>query len=1256
MPFSDEPYVYALRRRVWTPGPHGRAAVMVGAGYSLNAIPRSPSAASFPLWTAIAEALYDDLYPGPPSPDRDAEIELAAAGGGMMRLAQEYHATFGRGALDDLVQRAVPDADHDPGDLHVDLLDLPWADVFTTNYDTLLERSRPRLASRRYDLVLTRHDLPYASAPRIVKLHGSFPSHRPFVFTEEDYRQYPRDAAPFVGTVRQSLMEHDVVLLGFSGEDPNFLAWLGWVRDELQEASPAVYLCGVLDLSPGNRKILQGRGVTPIDLGQLVPDGHPDRHGVALRWLLDSLANGRPPNGLRWPKSPPSSPSAGSPFQPLPPPPGPGAEPLPNRQTSLPRPVNQPVPPDDLQVLTREWAQTRAQYPGWIWTPRENRNRLRRKTDPWSAIVLERASELESAPRLRLLAEYVWRLGHIYEPLRLPLVEAVVSALDEDDGSGRPDDRERLALYLLDGYRSEPPSDFEPVDARAQTFTSLGARAARAYVHATRSLALLDAPGAERALDTWSQGAGPLWDVRRAGVLLELGRRDEAVALAADVRERAREPRREPSAHPFRSPSIEGVAQYLIDRALDAEERWRDTVYRERDDELASIRCDPSAEMQTFEKRLEVDPPGLAPTQTSTLDAFGRERVSYSIGGPRLDYDRYREAFEYLGVHHDAGLPLWFGLRFNATRRAALWLADLSTETATDTLVRSLDHEALGDHLDRLRVAALPEGEVSSRLDAALDALARSLPNLRSLPRRAVFAPHARDVHVAYTAATLLSRLAFRLSPARRLDVAQIALAPFSGPLAAVADHEMRPFEALLSEALSVLTPEQSLELLPQVAHLPLLGEYNVSDPFRSLSLRGVTALPEDAADAVTHWLREAEYGDPSSRTGALSRLQRLYAHGLLNEEDAREFGRVLWSQRGPDGLPDRTVLRRWVLLSLPEPQPGLAQTAVRHALLDALAKKVESSSVGMGGLGGMLLDDLARTAPPTHPAERPSAEMRWIDWQGDRQSVMDALGALWASRRDRLSSEDDIGQDDIRNTLAGIPDVLRRVVLPRTHAPEGENELVSIQSILDIQRDLQAAGVPTRSLLPEILAIDRDRLLLSLDTVELEIRRGLASTDADTVGDAAEAMGLWATATSEGRVPPPPDSLFDELGDVVLTRRPRVLLRVLHEVNDLLRWAPDTIPDSLASRLCDALRLLLSETDLPSVEDRLAARTDTDRLQILRRPDVRSAAAEMALRLRRIERVRGECDDTLEDWVQVVNTDPFPVVRWVADRLTDEG
>ena len=148
-----------------------------------------------------------------------------------MQLASEYAALFGRENLDDLFLDLVPDDGYVPGYLHRLLLSLPWSDVFTTNYDTLMEAAARRIYDRKYGIVASPEDIPVQERPRIVKLHGSFPHQRPFIVTEEDFRTYPRRFAPFVNLVQQSAQENVLVLLGFSGEDPNFRNWTGWVRD-----------------------------------------------------------------------------------------------------------------------------------------------------------------------------------------------------------------------------------------------------------------------------------------------------------------------------------------------------------------------------------------------------------------------------------------------------------------------------------------------------------------------------------------------------------------------------------------------------------------------------------------------------------------------------------------------------------------------------------------------------------------------------------------------------------------------------------------------------------------------------------------------------------------------------------------------------------------------------------------------------------------------------------------------------------------
>lgn len=225
--FTDQKYIDQIRNRLWCGREFGQAAVMVGSGFSRNAERSSLSALAFPLWDELSESMFDSLYPKGSIRKEDLDIMRikAISGVGTLKLASEYETVFKRRALEDLLIESISDSSYLPGKLHKLLLSLPWSDVFTTNYDTLLEKALPSVYDRKYDLILSASDIPGGMKPRIVKLHGSFPSHRPFIITEEDYRTYPTKFASFVNMVQQSLMENAFCLIGFSGEDPNFLYW-----------------------------------------------------------------------------------------------------------------------------------------------------------------------------------------------------------------------------------------------------------------------------------------------------------------------------------------------------------------------------------------------------------------------------------------------------------------------------------------------------------------------------------------------------------------------------------------------------------------------------------------------------------------------------------------------------------------------------------------------------------------------------------------------------------------------------------------------------------------------------------------------------------------------------------------------------------------------------------------------------------------------------------------------------------------------
>lgn len=313
---ADFTVIDKIARDLWCGREFGRAAAFIGAGFSLNAVPAGLSGSRFPTWREISTRLVDALYPprDPVTRDRRNALDQAKSTSGSLRLAQEFEASFSRSDLDALLLGAIPDEVFSPGHLHRLLLSFNWADVLTTNYDTLLERAAAQTVERRYNIVRVQSEASRAMKPRIVKLHGSFPSTMPFIITEEDFRTYPRAFAPFVNMAQQIMMENTMVLLGFSGDDPNFLFWSGWVRDNLGAGAPNIYLCGILELTAARRRMLEQRRVIPLDLAPIFPRNKwPDpaeRHAAATEWFLLALEGLRPPDVLDWPhfSTPPGTP------------------------------------------------------------------------------------------------------------------------------------------------------------------------------------------------------------------------------------------------------------------------------------------------------------------------------------------------------------------------------------------------------------------------------------------------------------------------------------------------------------------------------------------------------------------------------------------------------------------------------------------------------------------------------------------------------------------------------------------------------------------------------------------------------------------------------------------------------------------------------------------------------------------------------------------------------------------------------------
>ena len=427
MNFPDLPQFRQLQRDLWR-WPKSRAAVMVGAGLSLNAEPLPGVKSHFPTWKQLVRSMFDEMYPLQPDASREhvRAREERFNGSNPLRIASEYEAVFDRAKLNQLIRTLNPDTDHQPGRLQNLLLQLPWADVFTTNYDTLLERTE--VFERTYQPVTKASELTTAFAPRIVKLHGSFPSQTPFIITEEDYRRYPHDFAPFVNTVQQSLLENAFVLIGFSGDDPNFLEWTGWIRDELGSNHAPIYMVGPLSLGSAERSLLARRGVTPVDLSPVFEGFSTLRgiHAASIEWFLRSLWAARPIPRERWPKLDrrPEASVNGIPKL---------LEPeltIPNEVDSFPE-FGKPLAKETVAAVFARWQFERENYPGWLVLAHNKRSTVFHKTEQWIAPLIEFCKPWLPLDRILLFREINWRLEVSMVPLFSNWIEAFEKAVNE---------------------------------------------------------------------------------------------------------------------------------------------------------------------------------------------------------------------------------------------------------------------------------------------------------------------------------------------------------------------------------------------------------------------------------------------------------------------------------------------------------------------------------------------------------------------------------------------------------------------------------------------------------------------------------------------------------------------------------------------------------------------------------------------------------------------------------------------------------
>lgn len=1032
---------------------HG-AAIMVGAGFSRSAATTGDLNKKLPLWINLSSTLAKDL--------------CASSSSDPLHLAEEYGAYFGKQALHDLIKKEVNDAAWSPGEMYSSMLELPWSEVLTTNWDTLLERAAMEVHQPVYSVVSRQEDLSSVRAPRIVKLHGTINVTEDLVFTQEDYRKYPQRHAAFVNFARQVFIENELCLLGFSGDDPNFLQWAGWVRDQLTTHARRLYLVGALHLTAAKRKYLESINIAPIDLSDLVAeyDDHDTKHARATEIFLHALKSLKPKQDWEW------------------------APTRLERSTVTAEELDKTNKnPDHVAALLERQIPTlasdRESYPGWLVCPSGIRWQLQTQlNNPYP--TARNISQLEPDGRAKLLYEIAWRHSVTYEATSPWLGQEFLKICDPANSCILSKKQQmEVALLLLKNTRWFNGSESESIE---KITTSILEKNARHWPESADELTFhqaiiardrFDYPAIESLAEKMS-GSDPVWKLRKAALLAELGRFDEGEALIGEAyRELLSQYRNDRnSIYVF---SRLAWAHWLL-RGVQV---WKaDSPFEAFPSSYQDKKCSPWDHIQYIQERItkalekqqkqqEIEPsfePGSYKDNSNTV-TFSNEIH------PILIFD---------GISNNTGMPLrWDHVSFLVESASSLvGLDDLEGGHRFSLAIRTANSDTsdtLKTTFSRIQMACVPQSEIDQLLSRCTQAIQYWISK-RTTGSQAQ-QRHALDRLRVFI--EVLARLQVRATPKQAKDAFRLAMELGNNQIL----RHFRPCDALehlIDYALKSIPESLHHELLQDALLFPLPTEIGSTN--HNKWPNPVIKYPGKRSQDTVLGRRIDEVIDKiapcsSASSSALLRLLPLIESDFLTDTEKKKIAEKIWGAN-PDyqALPE-TGLLKYVLLEIPSLDQSATEALVRKSIFEAKDGNLFEPS---------LLMDIANVAMAEKIKEIP-----------DETQAVDYFNRLIVWRAVR-NENDHFGFANQNEKQKGhlIGEVLARSVVPSLPAQALTKE--NFEKLYSFHSEVES---PATAIAFVYFAHVDDSLV---DKVERIVRRGLQDQEPNKAAYSSYALLKW--------------------------------------------------------------------------------------------------------------------------------------------------
>ncbi|CAN7520732.1 SIR2 family NAD-dependent protein deacylase [Rhizobium sp. LjRoot254] len=1178
----DYSSICQVREALWGQNEVRGAAVMVGAGFSRSAKRVSQPTRVPPLWSTFEKEMLARLYPGS-SKFYDP-----------MKLAEEYRAALGQHALDALIRRLVPDEQWMPSALHGRLLSLPWADVLTTNWDTLLERTTLRDPDKSYDVVRTVTDIARTRSPRIVKLHGSLPSHLPFIFTSEDFRTYPRKFAAFINLAQQVLLENELCLLGFSGDDPNFLQWAGWVRDQLGDNARRIRLVGALNISASQRQVLEQHNVSPIDLGPLVNGLEPDdAHQTATRLFLDALWAAKPKPAHEWTRTP------------------------------VPHQAPTGAAPDEIvRQLTETWEADRLGYPGWLVAPSHHRQFLRMETNRWYREMRTALPKAAVHLRVKAVAELAWRYETALWPLDDFMRDTFASELNEKgkDAFSKSDRIRVIAALLADARHNHNWQDFDKWLAALESADDPEAITICRYQQALRAKNEFNFEKLSEFL-SFVKGDDPVWQLRRAYLHCALCE-DQQAAEAIQQAQRKLHELRARERNSIWLLSREAWASWLMRCA-----RWE---LRQADEEIDDVSwptkyhatdCDPwdhlhdidRAVSKEWEKRL-ADAVVIEPRFDAGSYRDHSKSVTFTSGSTTLVLDELIQLAETVGLSDRIGHTgvlsdrIARAIQVTPTISAPLiWLAANHLPSESKGLINRM--------FSRVDVARLPDDiviEISEKLRAAIEYGLHKLA-----------AGNNSWVEQTRIFLELLSRLMIRHKPeeAKEAFLWSMKISEHTG-----LSHWWlsEPLSNLLHRSLEAVPPSLRGQLSFECLRLRLPREKKIGGIEQRWPELSQAFEPEDfkVRDTGPNWdwriaelIEVVRVGETLDRSLALLRLSLLMEADVLRPGEMSLLATAIWDRRsGEDGLPNHNELYAHMFLMLPEPAEAVSCSAFHKWVVEPLVR------------GEISISNLIAV----HGASSKRFNGRYKLKAEDALAMFKACIGWKPPVRNAPDYWIDVGRvEDAIDREIGY--CLTWAVLPNLTPEMFDTSLIE-QWFSAIESNDVPSLLVTSAHLAHMSPTDAER------AIKL-VRKGLAGRHEATVVAGIDAVAHFLTLRKRTGLTVPAVFSADIVG-MCATRREPGLLHSLSAARHLL--TADLLNEDEQHRLIDSLELLLLDLDYEQWD---ISDSRTKALSLIRGECVRLAVALKS---------RGRCEPPVLAWLTAQSNDAFPEVRFAELKEPD--